>query len=189
MRHQKKSSKRCGLPPALAALAVLGCVLCAGPRANAQAIEEPAVRAASLPIAPRPPSLCPSTRPDFRSGPGSASSPRPRRMSRVQLRAWLVLVAAQHGVALFDARTTRSAVSGYHELDPLLRPFAHSAAIYAVTQVAPVGLDWLATRLATSRHPWLRRLWWVPQAAATAALAWSGTHNLGLQTLPRLPVR
>ena len=95
---------------------------------------------------------------------------------------WILLGIAQHGAAFFDARTTRHAVAHYRELDPLLRPFAHSAAIYPAMQIAPAGLDWLATRLATSRHHWLRRLWWVPQAVATAGFLWSGMHNLGLPT-------
>lgn len=113
--------------------------------------------------------------------------PQPRKMSRAQRRAWFLLATAQHGAAFFDARTTRDAMRHYHELDPLLRPFAHSAAIYPVMQIAPLGLDWLARRLATSRHKWLRRLWWVPQAAATAGFIWSGTHNLSLPAAPGVP--
>lgn len=71
-------------------------------------------------------------------------------------------------------------MSHYHELDPLLRPFAHSPALYPVMQIAPAGLDWLALRLASSRHRWLRRLWWLPQTAAAAGFVWSGVHNLRL---------
>lgn len=110
-------------------------------------------------------------------------------MSPAQRRAWYLLAFAQHGAAFFDAHTTRDAVRHYQELNPLLRPFAHSAAIYPVMQIAPFGLDWLATRLATSRHRWLRHLWWVPQAAATAGFVWSGAHNLALPTTPGAPPR
>ncbi|HVB35414.1 MAG TPA: hypothetical protein VNJ52_13730 [Patescibacteria group bacterium] len=104
----------------------------------------------------------------------------PYRLSPGQQRAWLLLGLAEHGAAFFDARTTRDAMTHYQELDPLLRPFAHSAALYPVMQIAPAGLDWLAIRMATSRHRWLRRIWWLPQTAAAAGLLWSGVHNLRL---------
>jgi hypothetical protein len=108
-------------------------------------------------------------------------------MSPAKRRAWFALDLAEHGAAFFDARTTRQAVHHYHELDPLLCPFVHSAALYPVMQLAPFGLDWLATRLAISRHRWLRRVWWLPQAAATAGFVWSGMHNLSLPSAPALP--
>lgn len=105
---------------------------------------------------------------------------QPYGLSFKEQRVWLLLGLAQHGAAFFDARTTRDAMSHYHELDPLLRPFAHSPALYPVMQIAPAGLDWLALRLASSRHRWLRRLWWLPQTAAAAGFVWSGVHNLRL---------
>jgi hypothetical protein len=113
-------------------------------------------------------------------------APARRRMSAAQRRVWLVLGAADHGAAFFDARTTRVAMRHYRELDPLLRPFAHSAALYPVMQIAPFGVDWLASRMATSRHRWARKLWWLPQSAATAGHLWAGTHNMGLPS-PHLP--
>lgn len=106
-------------------------------------------------------------------------------MSPAQRRAWLLLGAADHGAAFFDARTTRDAMRNYQELDPLLRPFAHSDALYPVMQIAPFGLDWLGSRLATSRHRWLRRLWWLPQSAATVGHLWAAAHNMSLPTPPR----
>lgn len=115
-----------------------------------------------------------------------AQSPKRAGMSAVQRHAWLALGLAEHGAAVFDARTTRQAMRHYQELDPLLRPFAHSAALYPAIQLAPFGLDWLATRLAASRHRWLRHLWWLPQAAATAGFVWSGMHNLSLPAAPAL---
>lgn len=110
------------------------------------------------------------------------ASPRATRygLSFKQQRAWFLLGLAQHGAAFFDARTTRDAMSHYHELDPLLRPFARSAALYPVMQIGPAGLDWLALRMASSHHRWLRRLWWLPQTAAAAGFVWSGVHNLRL---------
>jgi hypothetical protein len=122
-----------------------------------------------------------------------APSPNPRPLSHPkryglalgQKRVWLFLALAQHGAAFFDARTTRDtmghdAVRQYGELDPLLRPFAHSAALYPVMQIGPAGLDWLALRLSGSHRRWLRRIWWLPQTAAVAGFVWSGAHNLRL---------
>ncbi len=98
-----------------------------------------------------------------------------------QRRIWLALALAEHGAAFFDARTTRDAIGkGYRELNPMFAPFAHSAAIYPAMQISHLGLDWLALRMATSRHSWLRHLWWLPQTAATAGSLWAGAHNLGL---------
>lgn len=94
--------------------------------------------------------------------------------------AWLLLSLAQGSSAFFDAATTRDAVGHYQELDPLLRPFAHSAALYPVMQIAPVGLDWLAIRMAKSHDRWIRRIWWLPQTAAIVGFLWSGAHNLRL---------
>ncbi len=60
---------------------------------------------------------------------------------RINERFGTGLVAASSGAAAFDAWTTRRAVSGGYgvERDPLLRPFAHSNAIYAATQVSPAS--------------------------------------------------
>ncbi len=112
---------------------------------------------------------------------------KPRKMSAAQRRAWYLLVGAEHGAALLDARTTRDALHHYQELDPLLRPFARSAALYPVMQIAPLGFDWLARRLATNHYRWVRDIWWLPQAAATAGFIWAGVHNLNLPPVPGTP--
>jgi hypothetical protein len=106
--------------------------------------------------------------------------PRPARIVAGK-RAWLLLALAQHGAAGFDAYTTRRAVDeGHPELDPLIRPFAHSPAIYPAIQVGPALLDFLGYRMMTSRRRWARRIWWLPQAVATAGFIWAGAHNLSL---------
>ena len=99
-----------------------------------------------------------------------------------QRKIWYGLVAASSGAAAFDAWTTRRAVSGNYgvEGDPLLRPFAHSNAIYAATQVSPVVMDYLGHRMMTSNHPWMRKLWWVPQTAGMGFSLGAGIHNYGL---------
>jgi hypothetical protein len=94
-------------------------------------------------------------------------------------RIWYGLMAAGHGAAAFDAWTTRRAISGGYgvEGDPLQRPFAHSGAIYATTQVTPLIADYLGHRMMRSRHPWMRRMWWVPQAASASISLGAGIHN------------
>lgn len=98
-------------------------------------------------------------------------------------RSWLILSLAQHGAATFDAYTTREAVSaGAREDDPLMRPFSHSPAIYAASQVGPTLLDYAARRMQRSQHTLLRRSWWLPQSASTALFIFSGVHNLRVAT-------
>ena len=98
-------------------------------------------------------------------------------------RTWLFLATAQHGAAAFDAYTTRQVIGEGHgrELDPLMRPFASSAALYPASQLGPVFLDWLGLRMMNSRRNWARRVWWVPQTAATAGFIYAGVHNLGIR--------
>ncbi|MDE3136149.1 MAG: hypothetical protein KGL59_06225 [Acidobacteriota bacterium] len=186
MRYRQKSSRARRLLISLAYLALFTCAIV--PRAQAQSLGKaaaPDLRATLFTPQPSPARLLP--KPDSRPAWIPEPPPLQPRMSRAQRRAWFLLGLTQHGAAFFDARTTRDAMAHYRELDPLLRPFAHSAAIYPAMQIGPMGLDWLATRLATSRHHWLRRLWWVPQAAATAGFLWSGIHNLDLPTPPGVP--
>jgi hypothetical protein len=94
---------------------------------------------------------------------------------------WLGLSIAQHSAAAFDAWSTRRAITrgGAQELNPMLKPFAGNSSIYAATQVAPTLLDLLGRRIMmTSRHPLLRRTWWLPQVLGTVASVAGGAHNL-----------
>lgn len=104
---------------------------------------------------------------------------RPRETG-TQRRVWYALMFGGHGAAVFDAWSTRRAVSrGYGtEANPLLRPFANSGAMYAATQVSPVLMDFLGKRMITSRHRWVRRVWWVPQAAGMGMSVGAGVHNI-----------
>jgi hypothetical protein len=104
----------------------------------------------------------------------SAETPR---MSR----SWLALMIAQHSAATFDAYSTRQAVGrGAVEDDPLMRPFAHSGAIYAAIQVGPLVLDYAARRMQHSEYGMVRRMWFVPQTVSTVGFLVSGVHNLGV---------
>lgn len=96
-------------------------------------------------------------------------------------RSWLALSAIQHGAAAFDAYSTRQAVSrGAVEDDPMMRPFAHSGAIYAAIQAGPVALDFIARRMQHSEIGFVRRIWWVPQSMSTATYIFAGVHNLNV---------
>src|SRR5271155_2340736 len=80
-------------------------------------------------------------------------------------REWLALIVMEHGAAAFDAYSTRQAVSrGAVEDDPLMRPFAHSGAIYAATQVGPVLFDLVARHMLRSENGFIRKMWWIPQS-------------------------
>lgn len=110
------------------------------------------------------------------------SLPEKPKVSVRQQRIWWALTAAQHGAATFDAWSTRKALTsgnGY-ERNPLMRPFANSAAIYPAIQVLPVGLDFVSQRMMRSRHGFFRKTWWVPQTLATAGFVWSGARNLNV---------
>lgn len=95
---------------------------------------------------------------------------------------WYGLMAASHGAAVFDAWSTRRALSGNYgvEANPLMRPFAHSGAIYAATQVSPLFMDFLGRRMMVSHHGWMRKMWWVPQTAGTGVSLAAGVHNVGV---------
>ena len=99
-----------------------------------------------------------------------------------QQKLWYTFMAAGHSAAAFDAYSTRRALSGNYgtESNPLLRPFAHSNAIYAATQVSPAVMDYLGRRMMTSSHPTLRRFWWVPQVAGASFSFGAGMHNYAL---------
>jgi hypothetical protein len=95
---------------------------------------------------------------------------------------WYLLSFAGHSTAAFDAWSTRRAISsGYgSEANPLLRPFANSNAIYAATQVTPLLMDYLGHRVMFSRRNWVRRMWWVPQAAGASISLGAAIHNVGI---------
>jgi len=96
-----------------------------------------------------------------------------------QRKTWYVLIAAGHSAAVFDAWSTRRAISGGYgsEGDPLMRPFAGSGAMYAATQVSPAVMDYLGHRMMNSNHGLMRRLWWLPQVAGASFSLGAGIHN------------
>lgn len=97
-------------------------------------------------------------------------------------RLWYALTVANHSAATFDAWSTRRVIrrgSGY-EMNPLMRPFAHSSALYPAIQVGPTLLNLIGRKMQQSQNTWARRFWWVPQTVGTIGSFWSGFHNLGV---------
>ena len=137
-------------------------------------VPAPAESSSLDPIGPRnkPLPLPEAPRPMFR---GSLETPARRH-------AWYALAFAGHGAAAFDAWSTRRAISNGAgtEANPLLRPFAHSGALYVATQVSPALMDYFGRRMMRSSHPWVRKMWWLPQSAGTAMSLAAGVHNVGV---------
>jgi len=106
---------------------------------------------------------------------------RPRE-TRGQRVAWYTLTATGSGAAAFDAWSTRRVLAGNYgtESNPLLRPFAHSNAMYAATQVTPAVMDFIGKRMMVSQNRWVRRMWWLPQAAESGFSIAAGVHNMAL---------
>jgi len=100
----------------------------------------------------------------------------------VQRRLWYALSITSSGAAVFDAWSTRRAISqGYGtEGNPLLRPFSHSGAIYAATQASPLLMDYIGKRMMVSQHKWMRSMWWLPQSAGSGFSLYAGVHNTRL---------
>jgi hypothetical protein len=97
-------------------------------------------------------------------------------------RVWTGIGIASHSAATFDAWSTRHAIStaGGQELNPLLKPFAGNASLYAAIQVGPLVMDYVGKKMIYSRHSWIRHMWWVPQSASFATSLFCGVHNLGV---------
>jgi hypothetical protein len=100
-------------------------------------------------------------------------------------RTWLALSLVQHGAATFDAYSTRESISrGAVEMDPMMRPFAHSPGLYAAIQVGPFLLDFVSRKMQRSQNSFARRMWWLPQSMSTAGFLYSGAHNLNVKGHP-----
>jgi hypothetical protein len=98
----------------------------------------------------------------------------------------LALATAQTAALLSDGVTTRQYLNrGYVEVDPVARILLGSRPTWA--RMAPLGAVqvvagmWLAERMASSRHTWVRRLWWLPQVMGIAGNAAATGHNISLR--------
>jgi hypothetical protein len=171
---------------------VLAASAVAAPEIEASLTPAPAlIFPAAVPAAPAEaampepkPEAAPSALPQPRALAFEPVRPAARRSYETpnQKRLWYGLMAAGHAGAAFDAWTTRRALSGNWgtEADPMMRPFAHSNAIYVATQVGPTLMDFIGKRAMTSSRPWVRRLWWLPQSVGATMSFQAGIHNVGV---------
>jgi hypothetical protein len=136
------------------------------PKVKTDAEIEPGIQPAAVPAAGAP----------MRGLKSATSRPVETPMQR---KLWYTLSITGSSAAVFDAWSTRRAISGGYgvEGNPLLRPFSHSNAMYAATQVSPLVMDFIGKRMMTSHHQWMRNLWWVPQSAGTSMSLYAGVHN------------
>ena len=145
----------------------------------------PLFDSAELPTAPEPaPVNGPTLNAFLRSGkPMAASVGQLLGEERHKDHLWMGFGIAAHSAAIFDAWTTRRAITtvGAQELNPLLKPFAGNASLYAVIQVGPLMMDYVGRKMLYSRHSWVRHMWWVPQSASFASSLFCGVHNLGVR--------
>ena len=163
-------------------------------------VNEDAAPSSALPVAPTPKVAADDALPATGESsslsaepflPGAAIQPAtppkaairgPRYEAPKQRIAWIGLSAAGHSAAAFDAYSTRRAIAGGYgtESNPLLRPFAHSGALYVATQVNPAVMDFVGHKMMTNRRPWVRKMWWLPQAAGAGFSLAAGMHNMSL---------
>jgi hypothetical protein len=122
------------------------------------------------------PAIQPVSNPLLKNG-GDVSLETPRERG-----IWYGLMAVSHGAAAFDAYSTRRAISGNYgvEGNPLLRPFSHSNAMYAATQVSPAIMDYIGHRMLKSHNTLIHRFWWLPQTAGGSVSLAAGIHNYRL---------
>ena len=117
----------------------------------------------------------------FQPSPLKRATSRPYENPRDR-KIWYALAFTGHSAAALDAWSTRRALSNNQgtESNPLLRPFSHSNALYAATQVSPLVMDYLGKRMMVSQHQWVRRMWWVPQTLGATISFSAGVHNIGI---------
>lgn len=101
-------------------------------------------------------------------------------------RPLLSLAAAQTAALVSDGVTTRQFLSrGYVEVDPVARILIGRKPTWG--RMVPLGAvqvfagAWLGEQMAMSRHTWVRRLWWLPQAIGIAANTAATAHNVTLR--------
>jgi hypothetical protein len=103
----------------------------------------------------------------------------------VRDRSILALTATQTALSIADGVTTIGFVKhGYVEVDPISRILVGRRPTWS--RMAPIGAIqiiasmWLAGRMKTSSHPWIRRTWWLPQLLQIGASAFGTANNLKL---------
>ena len=88
------------------------------------------------------------------------------------------------GATVMDDVSSRMVIDrGGYERNPLIRPFVHNSGTLAAESVGEVWLmAFLADRMKHSRHPLLRKTWWLPQTLNISAKVTGGIYNSVLLT-------
>lgn len=104
----------------------------------------------------------------------------------VKNRRIVILASTQTAALISDGVTTRQFLRrGYVEVDPFARVFLGSRPTWG--RMAPLGTVqvfagmWIAERMASSRHVWVRRFWWLPQIMGIAGNVAASAHNVRLR--------
>ena len=140
------------------------------------------------PAIPDPPSILDSEPRALRPGVSRPCFPPPKNFCRALKDRRVVLLGGLQTAALIsDGISTRQFLShGYREVDPVAKIFIGSKPTWA--RMAPVGVAqvvvgmWLGEKMATSRHVWVRRFWWLPQTLGIAGNVAATVHNLPLHS-------
>ena len=146
--------------------------------------ESAAIRFA--PAIPDPPSILDRDHKTLRPGLPRPCFLPPQNFCRALKNRRVVLLGGMQTAALIsDGISTRQFLShGYSEVDPVAKIFIGSKPTWA--RMAPMGAVqvmvgmWLGERMATSRHLWVRRFWWLPQTLGIAGNVAATVHNLTL---------
>jgi len=154
--------------------------------ASFEAATEPAIESSALlPDEPLPmAAIAPAPLAFIKPGkPFTVSVAELRAENRRKELMWKGLVIASSGAATFDAWSTRHVITtaGAQELNPLLKPFAGNASLYAAIQVGPALLDFAGKKMMYNRHSWVRNMWWVPQSASFVTSMFCGAHNVAFR--------
>jgi hypothetical protein len=92
------------------------------------------------------------------------------------VRKWphVALLAADSLFTNLDLHITRDYIRfpQYGESNPLWRPLMPSPGVYAAGAATNVGWAALGWKMHTSKHRWIRSIWWAPQATDIAMHAW-----------------
>jgi hypothetical protein len=101
-------------------------------------------------------------------GLSAAAQSLPDKPVPLHSRAWSLLMTVDESIAVYDARETEHCLDAgtCHEADPLAKPFTGNIPHRYLPALAMSEADTVAIlgyRMQTSRHGWVRKVWWMPQ--------------------------
>jgi hypothetical protein len=91
---------------------------------------------------------------------------------------WVFLVT--QGTATVDIITTTQHLNQAGlEHDPLAKPFTNlpRPAYIAAGEVGAAGVSFIGWKMKHSKHKWVRKIWWVPQAATISGNSYGSIYS------------